>query len=216
MLACRPGSLVLSLGLVLFASAPFVGTACAQDAAADELSPQEREARESFETGRVAFEAGRFQEALEAFEHAFELSDRAALLYNIGASHDRLSHEEEALTAYRTFLEREPDTERRAAVEARIEALQAELDREAERERTLAERERTLSETERALEEERARPDEGNEIWEEWWFWTIIGVAVVGGAVGLGVGFGVARRSIQDPLPGDDGLVVQTLEGIRF
>lgn len=34
----------------------------------------------------------------------------------------------------------------------------------------------------------------GGSVAEEWWFWTIIGVVVAGGAVGLGVGLGMSEQ----------------------
>ncbi len=165
--------------------------------------PEDATARAAFELGRARFNEGHFEEALTLFEDAHQRSQRPALVYNIAQTLDRLSRAVEARDAYRRYLEEEPTAPQRAAIEARIAVLEQELAAEEERRRVLAE-------TERALAEERARPPEGNEIYEEWWFWTIIGVAVVGGAVGVGVGVGVVRNR-QAPLPGDDGLVITTL-----
>jgi tetratricopeptide (TPR) repeat protein len=192
---------IVVLGLSTFASAAHAQAPGAAD---------EEAARAQFEEGRASFNEGRYEEALAQFESAHRLSGRPALLYNIAQTLDRLSRRAEARDTYRRYLEADPETAQRPAVEARITVLEQDLAAEAERERALAE-------ANRALEEERTRPAEGNEIWEEWWFWTIVGVVVVGGAVGLGVGLGTARRNIQEPLPGDDGLVIETLQaGVTF
>jgi len=36
------------------------------------------------------------------------------------------------------------------------------------------------------------------ELYEEWWFWTIIGVAAVGIGVGIGVGVATSQPSVPD------------------
>ena len=46
-------------------------------------------------------------------------------------------------------------------------------------------------------------PVEQAEIYEEWWFWTIIGVAVVG--VGAGVGLGLGLNQDEPPPYSKDG-----------
>lgn len=169
--------------------------------------PSDAAARGHFESGRTAYAAGRFEEALSEFQQAFELSDRPALLYNIGASADRLSREAEALEAYEGFLARVAESELRPQVETRVAALRTELAEEAEREAA------ARAEGERTGAASAPRPPE---VYEEWWFWTIIGGGVVAAALALGLGFGLARRSVDQPLPGDDGLVIQTLELGRF
>lgn len=42
---------------------------------------------------------------------------------------------------------------------------------------------------------EEAAPERRPEPWEEWWFWTSIGAAVIGIGVGVGVGVGLATQS---------------------
>ncbi len=54
-------------------------------------------------------------------------------------------------------------------------------------------------EPEQPLEE--PPPDERRGVHRQWWFWTVIGVVVVGGALGLGLGLGLDR---DDPLDGAD------------
>jgi tetratricopeptide (TPR) repeat protein len=83
-------------------------------------APVDREARNLFEAGQEAYATGSYERALEYFERAYALSPRARLLYNIATTADRMRADARALEAYRAFLAAEPETERRAEVEARI------------------------------------------------------------------------------------------------
>lgn len=76
-----------------------------------------------FEAGRAAFDQGRYQDALGYFDRAYQLSRRPQLLYNLGQVHDRLRHDEEALTAFQQYLKQVPGAENRAEVEHRIQAM---------------------------------------------------------------------------------------------
>lgn len=105
------------------------GAAAAQDTPALTVEQRE-EARDAFEAGRAAFAAGQYESALDHFERAYAITPAPELLYNIGQSADRLREDERALEAFRGYLDALPEAEDRAAVEARIVAL----------ERTLAER----------------------------------------------------------------------------
>lgn len=103
----------------------------AQGADAPALTVEQRaEARGAFEAGRAAFEAGEYESALDHFERAYAITPAPELLYNIGQSADRLRMDERALEAFQGYLDALPEADDRAAVEARIVAL----------ERTLAER----------------------------------------------------------------------------
>lgn len=57
-----------------------------------------------------------------------------------------------------------------------------------------------------------AAPDEGDwngerqpELWEQWWFWTVVGVVVVAGGVGIGVGVTSSSPGIPDGWTRVDG-----------
>ena len=84
---------------------------------------RDAEARGLFEAGRAAFDQGRYQDALGYFDRAYQLSRRPQLLYNLGQVHDRLRHDEEALTAFQQYLKQVPGAENRAEVEHRIQAM---------------------------------------------------------------------------------------------
>ncbi|MFT3925013.1 MAG: hypothetical protein QM778_20930 [Myxococcales bacterium] len=85
------------------------------------------EARALFEAGKVAYEDGRYVDSLGYFERAYELSQRSALQYNIGLAYDRLRRDREAVAAFETYLNHEPDPERVSEVQNRVRALRASL-----------------------------------------------------------------------------------------
>ncbi len=81
------------------------------------------EARILYEAGRLAFDQGRYENAYQRFLSAYELSRRPELLYNLGASADRLRRDTLASVHFRSFLEAQPDSELTAQVRARLAIL---------------------------------------------------------------------------------------------
>lgn len=195
----------VGFALSLALSAP----AAAQDTPPDAST---EEARGLFEAGRVAFAEGRFEAALRRFQDAYEVSGHPELLYNVGMCLERLQRDEEALAALREYLERVPDSPLRGNVEGRISSLEA----------SVAERQRLEAEAAAASEPETAPAQapppaepEGEDLASAWWLWTLIGVVVVGAGVGIGLGVALSGGT-QEPLPGDNGVVVTTLQVARF
>jgi tetratricopeptide (TPR) repeat protein len=108
--------------------------AAAEEAATAEVSAEsarDEEARSLFEAGRSAFADGRYEDALGDFQRAYELSGRAALLYNVGTTADRLRESEAALAAFERYLVEVPDPSNRAEVEARVRHLRQEVEQRA-------------------------------------------------------------------------------------
>lgn len=218
-----PWAVPLSRGIALLIFAALVmgvlhgvpGTATAQDAggeedpeAEDRAARHEAEARTLFEAGRMAFTDGRFEDALDSFERAYELTELPVLLFNIGTSLDRLQRNSEAISAFEGYLEGVPDAENRSEVESRLAALRGAHAREVSQADQLREEE----ERRRALEAEIAARDEaGTPLYEKWWFWTIVGALLVGGAVTAGVL--LYDPGQQDPSLGSTGQVTFTLGG---
>ncbi|MDQ3032683.1 MAG: tetratricopeptide repeat protein [Myxococcota bacterium] len=215
--------------LSLFALAP--AAARAQDARAQ--AALDAEARSLFEAGRSAFEAGRFEAALARFREAYELSGRPTLLYNVGTAADRLRRDAEALEAFRAYVAALPDAPNRAEVESRIRVLEGAVAEDRERgapgPTVDADPEPAVELTAPAQETASAQPattfraeprDDrdaggGGSIADEWWFWTILGVVVIGAGVGIGAGVALSdSSSTQAPLPGTMGVVVVALEGL--
>lgn len=200
------------IAVVALVLGSFVPALAAAQEAVDPESMEE-EARAAFHQGREAFVEGRFEFALERFQTAHRIAGRPELLYNVGATLERLQRPEEALEALRSYLEQVPDSPIRGNVEGRIIALEEAVAERRELEQRAAEAE---AEAEAASQPDPPPPEEPG-IAEQWWFWTIIGLVVVGAAVGITLGV-VLSGGRQDPLPGDEGVVVETLRvgEVRF
>lgn len=106
--------------LVLFALfALFASSAAAQ---------QGPDPRVLFQEGQAAYSAGDYDLALEKWQYAYELSQRAALLYNIAQAYSRLGRVSDEKAALEAFVEAEgspPElvsvaTERLRSIESRI------------------------------------------------------------------------------------------------
>jgi tetratricopeptide (TPR) repeat protein len=125
-------------------------------------SRTDSEAKALFAAGREAFDAGRYDAALARWQEAYDLSKRPALQYNLGLVHDRLRHDDQALAAFRAYLAQVPDAENREEVEGRI---------------------REPPQNDVALTSADAHDQASKPLMKQWWFWTGIGVVVVGGVV---------------------------------
>jgi len=201
--------LPLVLGLVTwlspvltFAQAPPADSQTAGDA---EARPSDMEARNLFQAGQLAFEDGRFADALDAFQRAHELSQRPALLYNIGLAADRLREDELALDAFQRFVAAMPDAPERSRVEARIAAIrQAIARREALSPQQVAQASMTAPTQAPPPADIEARP-----VWKSWWLWTAVGVVAAGTV--LSVVLATRDPGVEPPLEGDVGFVIRTL-----
>ncbi len=184
--------LVLAFGLWTALGGGLVFAQATDDAGvpSDDGAVSDDEARAVYEAGRIAFDDGRYDDALEYFRRAYELSPRPRLLYNIGASADRIRHNREALEAFEDYIEQVPDADNRRAVEARIRVL-----------RTAAARDDALRDS--ITDSDDTAPK------RRWWIGVLVGGLLLAAAA-VAVGVAVAR----DPRPyvrGDDDAVHFTL-----
>ena len=167
----------------------------------------EAEARGLFEAGRSAYSAGRYEAALDYFQRAYALSERPAFLFNMGSAAERLRLDDEALDAYRRYLEAAPEAGNREFVQSRIAFLESHRrPEEPEPEATPVV----------APEPEPEPPPSGGDVTGEWWFWTLIAVLVVGAAVGVSVGVALATATDEPPLQGNFGETGVTMTLVEF
>jgi hypothetical protein len=96
----------------------------------DDDADQDRRAREAFEQGRKAYDDGDYRAAWGHFHRSYELSHRPELLYNIGQTADRLRRDQDAVTAFRQYLEQRPNADNRREVENRLRALEERMQQE--------------------------------------------------------------------------------------
>jgi len=158
---------------------------------------RDAEARTLFEQGRAAFTASRFAEALDFFRQAYALSQRHALLYNIGQAADRLRRDREALEAFDRYLTEVPDADNRVEVETRMGVLRE----------TIARDEQLRADAARS-----SQPSGEGPIEEQWWLWTLIGLGVAGAGVGVAAGLGAFNTTELAPptvgVVGPGGVIV--------
>lgn len=145
--------------------------------------PDDAAGREYFERGRSAFAQADYESALIYFRHAYRLSRRGELQYNIGVAADRLQREEEALEAFRQYLEETESPTREAEARQRIEALRRSLD---EREAAA----RALQEARgHALEHNNQNDEDGARISRSALFGgSALGAVGAAGVIAMGVG----------------------------
>src|SRR6476646_6636314 len=75
------------------------------------------DAKTHWEEGTKLYDLGRYKEAAHEYEEAFRLKPDPAFLFNIGQAYRQAGDDEAALRAYRGFLRRFPDYEKRSEVE---------------------------------------------------------------------------------------------------
>jgi tetratricopeptide (TPR) repeat protein len=81
-------------------------------------------ARAHLNAGIAYYDEARYDEAAREMEAAYRLRPVAALQYNLAECYDRLSRLDDAVGAYRKYLEGTPGAPDRATVEARISNLE--------------------------------------------------------------------------------------------
>jgi tetratricopeptide (TPR) repeat protein len=88
---------------------------------------EKRELTSLMEAGQAAYERGEFERSLRYFQDAYELYAHPNLLYRIALSHEKLGHDKDAISFYRSFLEERPDTKKRGRIEQTIKVLEKRL-----------------------------------------------------------------------------------------
>jgi tetratricopeptide (TPR) repeat protein len=158
-------------------------------------SPAEREARMHYTAGQKSFDQAAYAQALEEFQKAYDLSRYPAILYKIALCRDQLGQAAEAIDAYQKYLEADPQSQRKAGIEARITQLQA-LSKPAPppppEPKPEVKPQPELVQT--------APPPEPKKtpVYKKWWLWTIVGVVVAGG---VATGVGIALAPPRSPTP---------------
>lgn len=134
-------------------------------------SPAEVEAKQHFMTGQKHFDAARWADALSEFSQSYQLSKYPALVYKMALCQDQLGKLAEAQALYEKYLAEDPQTPRRPGIKERIGKIKEQLAI------------RPAVVVVPVVEPPRRTP-----VYKKWWLWTIVGVVVAGGAVGVAVG----------------------------
>jgi hypothetical protein len=140
-------------------------------------SGQETEMQTHRAIGHRLFRLGRYEEAVAAFRRAYEVKADARLLYDIAECYRELGAVDQALFYYDRYLAGWPDAFDRADVEERVAELEARRGNTAPRSTAPTRRRHPLMIVEPAPN----KPRPTTHLWQRWWFWTAVGVAVLGG-----------------------------------
>ena len=113
------------VGFVVMASLLLgsVGTGLAQEPEGTD----DDAARRHFRLGQAYYQNGQFAEAATEFEQAYQLSGRAALLYNVYLAHRDALHTRQSYEALRQYLDEMPDPPDEDHLRARLQHLEAAL-----------------------------------------------------------------------------------------
>ena len=189
--------------------------AVATESAPDDQAEKDREARLMFEAGRSAYDAGRFTDALKSFQRAYELSQRPALLYNLGQAADRLREDEIALDAFERFVQAVPNSEIRPAVEERIRVLRGVLaEKQAAAQNAVspvqvAQAAQPAPSTAAPATKDDAPRDDDGSVLSKWWLWAGAGGVVAAVVItALVVSSGGGGGSGGELVKGSDGKVI--------
>jgi len=145
-------------------------------------------AKDLFKVGSLQFDEGNYELALTLFRTAYEKSDRPQLLYNIALSAERVGKLEEAIDAYRRYIEANPEGERVQESRTRIRSLEAMQQKlvPAEAASSVADGQDGAGGLQPAMPGTPAGGDraEARPWYKQWWVWTAAGVLVTGALAG--------------------------------
>ena len=126
-------SVLLALTVAVTIGAPCVG-AHAQTAGGETEQPPGdseqagvAEAARLFEEAERAYNDGELTHAVELLERAHATYPEPVLLYNLARAHEDLGHFEQAVSYYEQYLEQQPDTRDRGAIERRLGTLRDQI-----------------------------------------------------------------------------------------
>lgn len=127
--------------------------------------------------GHRLYRLGRYEEAVAAFRRAYEVKADARLLYDIAECYREAGAVDQALFYYDRYLAGWPDAFDRAEVDEKVAELEAMRGSPAPRTASPAHRRHPLL----IMEPAAGKPRPAPHAWQRWWFWTAVGIAVIGG-----------------------------------
>jgi tetratricopeptide (TPR) repeat protein len=116
---------VLSVGLLCA-----VGAARAAPPAGDPPK-SEVNAKDLYDQAEGEYDLGHFQQALELFEQVYKAKKIPALLFNIAQCHRQLGALKEARSAYRRFLDKDPDSRFATLAREKLDEVERALEAQA-------------------------------------------------------------------------------------
>jgi tetratricopeptide (TPR) repeat protein len=83
-----------------------------------------KRARELFKQSEKSYREGRLDEAVSFLNEAYKLDPKPVLLYNLARAYEALGDVPRAIEAYKSYLEHDPKTPDKGALEQRISSLE--------------------------------------------------------------------------------------------
>lgn len=161
------------------------------------------EAKRQFQEAEAHYDAGRWTEAVAGYQQAYVLSPRPPLLFNIAQAYRNLGDVAGAIGYYRQYLEKDPKGKRVAEARKHLASLEASLPKQPPVEPVMQPEivkepaPRPPEVTSPPIDPVIVKPAEAvspppkqRPVWP----YAIGAVLVVGGSVGLGLGFGLAPK----------------------
>jgi tetratricopeptide (TPR) repeat protein len=152
-------------------------------------SPAETEARQHYGAAQKLFDHAHWAEALAEYQASYALSKFPAILYKIALCQDQLEQRAAAIESYQKYLDADPASDRRTAVEARIARLR-ELTTPGEPPAAAPAPAPAPAVVASAPPVEKPTP-----AYKKWWVWTLVGVGAAGVGLGVGLGLGLSASS---------------------
>jgi tetratricopeptide (TPR) repeat protein len=165
------------------------------EAPAPPSGPQEAEMQAHRAVGHRLYRLGRYEEAVAAFRRAYEVKADARLLFDIAECYREMGAVDQALFYYDRYLAGWPDAFDRAEVDEKVAELEAMRGGAPARTAVAARRRHPLM----IVEAPPSKPRQTPRVWQRWWFWTAVGIVVLGG-----VGVAVASSGSGTSLPATD------------
>jgi tetratricopeptide (TPR) repeat protein len=100
------------------------GLAAVGEAGAAPTDAEAAESRRHYGIAVRAYDLAEYEEALREFKEAYRIVGDPAFLFNIAQCHRKLGHPVDAISFYKTYLRRAPNTPHRAEVERLIADLE--------------------------------------------------------------------------------------------
>lgn len=183
------------------------------------------EAQRHYTAGMAHYNLREYKEAIKEFEASYRLAPDPVFLFNLAQCHRLIKHDRDALYFYQAYLRARPDADNRVEVEKRVETLKkavALLPPEPAKPEPArpepADTTTTTTSTSSTAGSTAPHPEGSNAVvgssvsvaaapaprptpvYKKWWLWTIVGVVVVGAAVGTGVALGTRSDARSYPL----------------
>jgi len=176
------------------------------------------EAQRHYTAGMAHYNLREYKEAIKEFEASYRLAPDPVFLFNLAQCHRLMKHDRDALYFYQAYLRARPDADNRAEVEKRVEALKkavALLPPEPAKPEPTEPTTTATSTSTSTTATTHAEPSHvvnssvsvaaapaprATPVYKKWWLWTIVGVVVVGAAVGTGVALGTRSDARSYPM----------------